>query len=59
VDIVWDQYLENSLKSETRKRRGKGIRRRVEGNTSLPGNWQQFLRLDANKQELITFLARQ
>ena len=58
VDIVWDQYLENSLKSETRKRRGKGIRRRVQGNNNLPGNWQQFLRLDANKQELFTFLAR-
>lgn len=58
VDIVWDQYLENSLKSETRKRRGKEIRRRVQGNNNLPDNWQQFLRLDANKQELFTFLAR-
>jgi len=43
VDIVWDQYPENSLKSETRKCRGKGTKQ------------QQSLRLDANKQELLHF----
>ena len=58
VDIVWDKYFEDSLKSETRKCRGQGIRLKVEASTNLPGNWQQFLRLDANKQELFTFLAR-
>ena len=57
VDIVWDQYQENSLKTQTRNKRGKGIRRRVEGRTSLPQNWQQFLRVDANKTELFAFLA--
>ena len=57
VDIVWNQYLQNSWKSET-KMPQKRIKHRVEWNTSLPGNWQQFLRLDANKQELFTFLAR-
>jgi len=55
VDIVWDQHLENSLKSKTRKRCGKWIWHSVEVITSLPGNWQQFLRLDANKQELFNF----
>jgi len=58
VDIVWDQYFEDSLKSETRKRHRQGIRCRVEACSNLRGNWQQFLRLDANKQELFTFLAR-
>ena len=57
VDIVWDQYQANSLKSQTRDKRGKGIRRRVDGSTSIPGNWQQFLRVDANKVELFSFLA--
>ena len=52
VDIVWDQYFNNSLKSQTRSKRGKGIRRRVEASSSLPGNWQEFLRMDANKIEL-------
>jgi len=52
-----DQYQENSLKTQTRNKRWKGIRRRVEGSTSLPQNWQQFLRIDANKTELFAFLA--
>ncbi len=42
VDMVWDQYFHNSLKSQTRKKRGKGIRRRVEASSSLPNNWQHF-----------------
>ena len=42
VDIVWDQYLENSLMCRARNKRGKGIRRRVDAATSIPGNWQQF-----------------
>ena len=52
VDIVWDQYFNNSLKSQTRSKRGKGIRRRVEASSSLPGNWQEFLWIDANKCSL-------
>ncbi|MES9879581.1 MAG: hypothetical protein ABW185_01720 [Sedimenticola sp.] len=56
VDIVWDQYHKNSLKSHARSKRGKGVRRRVAGATGLPGNWQQFLRVDANKTELFAFL---
>ena len=58
VDVVWDQYLQNSLKPQTRNKRGKGIRRRVEASTSLPKNWQQFLRDDVNKTELFDFLVK-
>ena len=57
VDIVWDEYLTDSLKAGTRKKRGKGIRRRVEPSSSIPGNWQTFLRTDENKMELFYFLA--
>lgn len=57
VDIVWDEYLTDSLKAGTRKKRGKGIRRRVEPSSSIPGNWQTFLRTDENKMELFDFLA--
>ncbi len=57
VDIVWDEYLQDSLKADTRKKRGKGIRRRVEPSSSIPGNWQAFLRIDENKVELFEFLA--
>ena len=57
VDIVWDEYRPDSLKAETRVKRGKGVRRRVEASTPIPGNWQEFLRTDENKVELFSFLA--
>ena len=57
VDIVWDEYIENSLKSQTRSKRGKGIRRKVESTSQLPSNWQAFLRIDENKVELFSYLA--
>ena len=31
ADIVWDQYKENSLKSQTEANREKGVRRRADG----------------------------
>ena len=57
VDIVWDQYFENSLKYHARNNHGKGIKRRVDAATNLPDNWQFFLQIDANKTELFSFLA--
>ena len=45
------------MKAETRVKRGKGVRRRVEASTPIPGNWQEFLRTDENKVELFSFLA--
>ena len=57
VDIVWDEYHKESLKAETRGKRGKGVRRRVEPSTAIPGNWKEFLRIDENKVELFSFLA--
>jgi len=57
VDVVWDEYLPDSLKAETRSTRGKGVRRRVEPSTAIPKNWQEFLRIDDNKVELFSFLA--
>ena len=58
LDIVWDQYHENSLTSQARNLRGKTIRKRVHGSTCVPKNWQQFLRDSANKTELFTFLVK-
>uniref|UniRef100_UPI00358FF46D uncharacterized protein n=1 Tax=Myxine glutinosa TaxID=7769 RepID=UPI00358FF46D len=59
VDIVWDMYIQGSLKSTAREKRGKGIRRHVTAANTIPGNWQEFLRLDNNKTELFEFLAHQ
>ena len=56
VDIVWDKYIQNSLKTQARKKHGKGIRRRVSASTNVPRNWQQFLREEGNKTELFAFL---
>ena len=58
VDIVWDRYIQDSLKSTTRERRGKGIRRHVAPTTVLPQNWMDFLRADENKIELFKFLSQ-
>ena len=36
VDVVFDEYLPDSLKAATRKKRDKGIWRRVEPSSSIP-----------------------
>ena len=41
----------------TRKKRGSGIRRRVQTDNELPRDWQGFLRLDENKSEPFKYLA--
>ena len=56
VDVVWDEYIPNSLK-KTREKSGKGIRRRVKSSTKLPSNWHEFLRVNENKTKLFVFLA--
>jgi len=38
-------------------KRGKGVRRRVVGGASIPGNWASVLRVDDNKTELFSFLS--
>ncbi|MES9882849.1 MAG: hypothetical protein ABW185_18430 [Sedimenticola sp.] len=57
VDVVFDIYKPDSLKAATRKKRGKGLRIRVEGTKKLPGNWAQFLREDGNKTELFGLIS--
>ena len=52
LDIIWDVYLPESLKEER-----KGVRRIVEPSSTIPGNWQEFLRISDNKTELFSFLA--
>lgn len=57
LDIIWDVYLSDSLKANTRSKRGTGVRKRVEPANKIPGNWQEFLRVNENKTELFTFLS--
>ena len=58
MDLVWDRYIEDSLKSTARVKRGKGVRRRVVAGGVIPGNWQNFLHVDKNKTELFSFLSK-
>ena len=55
VDIIWDDYRSNSLKESTRRKRGKGVRKKVSGPTKLPSNFKDFLH-DSKNEELFTFL---
>jgi len=41
---VFDQYLADSLKAQSRSTRGEGVRRRAEQSSVIPGNWQAFPR---------------
>ena len=59
VDIVWDVYKSSSLKSGTRTKRGLGLCRRVTLSTTIPGNWQSFLRVNENKTGWFAQLAEQ
>ena len=56
IDIIWDRYFKNTLKAKVRKKRGSGVRRRVHHDSKIPGNWQAFLCVDENKEELFEFL---
>ena len=57
IDVVWDVYVENSLKQTTRCNRGAGVRCRISANCPIPRNWSEFLRVDENKSQLFRFLA--
>ncbi|KAJ7376841.1 hypothetical protein OS493_031989 [Desmophyllum pertusum] len=59
IDIVWDTYKEDSLKTGTREKRGSGARRRVALSVKIPTNWKSFLRVDDNKTELFGLLAQE
>ena len=57
IDVVWDTYVEDSLKAQTRMNRGSGNHLRVSNSISIPVDWKSFLRCDANKDSLFHLLA--
>ena len=52
------QFCHNCLKSQTRKKRGKGIRRRVEASSSLPKNWQHFFAWWRQQKGVVCFFGK-
>lgn len=63
IDVVFDRYRDESIKSNTRQRRTKTtrpIRRIVEGrDVPLPQSWSNFLALPENKADLARFLSEE
>ena len=57
IDIIWDRYFKNTLQAKARKKRGSGVRRRIQHDSKIPGNLQPFLRVDESKEKLFEFLA--
>lgn len=57
IDIIWDIYIEKSLKESTREMRGKGSRKLVRLNTTIPRNWFEFLRHAENKKDLFSLIS--
>ena len=49
VDVVFDKYRADSIKSTPRAKQGKGVPRKVEPNSQPPKNWGSFLQLNENK----------
>ena len=58
LDVVWDSYKVDSLKATARAKQGKGVHRCVVASVPIPGNWQDFLRVDHNKTKLFSFLSK-
>ena len=52
LDLVWERYLNSSLKGHTQEKRGKGTRRQVSGSIKIPCNWQEFLRINKNRNNV-------
>ena len=57
IDVVFDTYIQDSVKESARQKRGQGIRRKVTPGTAIPGDWMKFLRHSRNKMELFSPLA--
>ena len=59
MDLVWDVYINDSLKLSTRANRGIGTSKRVSSQATFPGNWKNVLRNDDNNDELFMFLGQE
>jgi hypothetical protein len=64
TDVLFDRYNQTSIKTETRRRRGKGsqpVRKSIdEGrNVPLPAKWENYISHPDNKADLAQFLSRQ
>ena len=59
MDIVFDQYFSDSLKTAVREKRWSGKRYKVQANMKVPRKWSDFLHVGKNKKEWFHFLAEE
>ena len=57
VDVVFDTYLSDSIKSETRENRGFGMCVIVKDATPIPRKFSDFMRNDENKTDLFRMIS--
>ena len=57
ADIVFDISKGHSIKSTARERRGFERRVKVSSETPIPNNWQNLLRVNKNKAELLELIS--
>ena len=57
MDFIFDRYLENSIKTQSREGRGKGMRISVRRETPLCGDFKTFMRDSDNKTEMFLMIA--
>ncbi|CAG2200822.1 unnamed protein product [Mytilus edulis] len=51
IDVIWDEYRQDSLKASNRGKHGKGIRRRVQADSTIPA--EQLLTLTPSVQTTV------
>ena len=62
IDLLWDEYPDENLKSQTHILRGSGPRTELgdDGETPIPRrDWQRYLANKDNTKELFSFLSKQ
>jgi hypothetical protein len=57
IHIIFDKYLEDSIKGQTRAKRGEGMGHlyHVKADVAIPQNWKQFLSKGQNKASLASY----
>ena len=45
IDVVYDRYIDGSIKAGTREQRGAGTRTKVSARTKMPPKWQDSLKI--------------
>ena len=57
IDVVFDRYLQSSIKEAARIKRGTSCERIIRPDMEVPKNWNGFLANSKNKEQLFKLLA--